>query len=238
MVGNEPATEFSWRVLLTVLAALGLAAGAFASLARRHVGRSAETAMADWARRAGFRRDRSGAVPAVLAGLAPGAVEVGRQYASSDGRTRVVRVWAGRPVGRWWHLLVRAGEGSAGPAVAGLRPVGGEGGRPASAVDWFGLPAFARLAPGHRFEVVGRDAGAARALAEGPARGLLPGDVGLVRGEGWVVLDFSGRAFEPVELSRVVAVAEQVEAGGRAGGVASPSPSGGGTDAQRQGEGD
>ena len=212
---NAP-PDFSWRILLTLLAAFTLAVGTFAELVRQWTSGVAATAMREWARVNGFRRVRGGAVPEALAsgGVAPVVL---RHY--SRGGTSLLKVRARLPGGpeRGWHVLLRAADRPAKPV--GLRPTRenpndgpAADGPTASVIDWFGLPTFARLSAGRRFEVVGRDARAAARLADGPARALLPADVGLLRLRDCLLLDFSSRPFDPIELNRMLAIADQVEA--------------------------
>jgi hypothetical protein len=61
-----------------------------------------------------------------------------------------------------------------------------------------------------RFIVFGTDSAAARALSKSHARALLPPDVGLLLHGRHVVLDFSTRPFDGIELGRMVALAEQL----------------------------
>ncbi len=205
-------SDFSWRVLLTLLAMLALAAGTFAELVRQWTGGARASAMREWARVNGFRRVRGEPVPEALAasGL---AVRVERQYAR--GGTVLARVRARGPGGgvergeRAWHVLIRGAERPA--EAVGLRPTReGSVESGGSVIDWYGLPTFARLSAGRRFEVVGRDAKAAARLADGPARALLPADVGLLRLRDHLLLDFSARPFDPIELNRMLAIAGQV----------------------------
>ena len=202
-------SDFSWRVLLTLLAMLALAAGTFAELVRQWTGGARASAMREWARVNGFRRVRGETAPEALAasGL---AVRIERQYAR--GGTVLARVWARGPGGgveRAWHVLICQSDRPA--EAVGLRPTReGAMGAGGSVIDWYGLPTFARLSAGRRFEVVGRDAKAAARLADGPARALLPADVGLLRLRDHLLLDFSARPFDPIELNRMLAIAEQV----------------------------
>ena len=211
-----PVAEFSWRVLLTLLTIFALALGTFAALVRQWTSGVTETAMREWARVNGFRRGPRDRPPEVLAATGL-QMAVERHYVR--GPTALLRVRARGPGGaaeRPWHLLIETTDAPAEPV--GLRPTR----EPressdelptapsASAIDWFGLPTFARLSAGRRFEVVGRDARAAAKLADGPARALLPADVGLLRLRDHLLLDFSARPFDPIELNRVLAVEAQV----------------------------
>jgi hypothetical protein len=59
--------------------------------------------------------------------------------------------------------------------------------------------------------VYGLRATDARALVAGPARALIPPDIGLIISADQLILDFTLRPFDIVEFSRVLAVAEQLK---------------------------
>ncbi|MEA2707785.1 MAG: hypothetical protein QOF78_386, partial [Phycisphaerales bacterium] len=88
----------------------------------------------------------------------------------------------------------------------GLRPAN----QPASLLDQFSLSSYPRMGETDRFIVFGTDSAAARALSKSHARALLPPDVGLLLHGRHVVLDFSTRPFDGIELGRMVALAEQL----------------------------
>jgi hypothetical protein len=48
-------------------------------------------------------------------------------------------------------------------------------------------------------------------LAESPAQGLLPPDIGLLLIDRMLILDFSGRRFDPVEFDRMLVLAGQID---------------------------
>jgi len=112
----------------------------------------------------------------------------------------------GREGPRRAHLLVRA-IGAHWPMTV-LRPAA----LSFSALDPLGLAELAPMAQGDRFVMYGRDRAAAAALQKSQIRGLLPADVGLALLEGYMVLDFSARPFDPVSLWRIDALAEQLAA--------------------------
>jgi hypothetical protein len=79
-----------------------------------------------------------------------------------------------------------------------------------SICEAFGLPLAPRQVPGVRFTVMGEDWLATRDLADGMARGLLPGDLSLLRTSHHMVIDFSSRPFDEVELTRMRTLATQM----------------------------
>ena len=63
---------------------------------------------------------------------------------------------------------------------------------------------------GHRLTVESTSYGTARALSESASRTLLPADIGMLLADDWIVLDFSTRPFDPIELDRMIALAQQL----------------------------
>ena len=88
----------------------------------------------------------------------------------------------------------------------GLRPTGAQ----QSLCDLFEMPSAPRQIPGIRFTICGEDWLATRELADGMARGLLPGDLSLVRTLRHLLIDFSSRPFDEIELTRVRSLATQM----------------------------
>jgi hypothetical protein len=104
-----------------------------------------------------------------------------------------------------WNLLLQKRR-SAQSAAAGLRPTVAS----ASVLDLSGLSNFSSQTIGPRFTVLASSSSAARALADSPSRTLVPADIGLLLAEDWLLLDFSTRPFDPIELDRILALAEQL----------------------------
>ena len=94
------------------------------------------------------------------------------------------------------------------PAPVGLRSA--EDAR--SIVDLFGLNLAPHQPTSSRFTIVGDDMLATRALADGSTQSLLPGDLSLLRIDDYLVIDFSDRPFDELELGRMVAVLDQLAA--------------------------
>jgi len=88
----------------------------------------------------------------------------------------------------------------------GLRPVITK----ASVLDLFSLSSFPGMGEVERFVIFGVDSAPARILSRSEARALLPPDVGLLLAGNHLVLDFSNRPFDPIELGRMAALAEQL----------------------------
>lgn len=105
-----------------------------------------------------------------------------------------------------WNLAIRRMNTASAPA--GLRAT--EATR--SILDFFKLEVSARQTAAGRFTILGDDLIATRRLADGSSRALLPGDVSLLRIDEFLVLDFSGRPFDPIELTRMLAILDQLAA--------------------------
>jgi len=123
---------------------------------------------------------------------------------AESGREGIGEPVTARP--RQWNVLVREIEGNW-PATA-LRPAIAE----TSLVDVFELASFPALLASDRLSVHGLDAKAARALAKSMVTALLPKDLGLILHGRRMVIDFSGRVFDSIELTRILALADQLAA--------------------------
>jgi hypothetical protein len=104
-----------------------------------------------------------------------------------------------------WHAVVKQVETM--PWLpTGLRPRANA----SSLLDLFPLTSFPSMLPPERFVLFGTDSAAARALAASKLPALLPPDVGLLLHGQNVVIDFSSRPFDTIELSRVTELVEQI----------------------------
>jgi hypothetical protein len=89
-----------------------------------------------------------------------------------------------------------------------LRPANAKG----SLLDLFSLSSFPGMGEVDRFMIFGTDSVAAKLLSASPARALLPPDIGLLLSGTRLALDFSSRPFDPIELGRMTALADQLVA--------------------------
>ena len=103
-----------------------------------------------------------------------------------------------------WNLAIRKLTTTSPPA--GLRAT--EASR--SILDYFHLEVSARQTATGRFTILGDDLLATRRLADGSSKALLPGDLSLLRIDEFLVLDFSARPFDPIELTRVLSMLDQL----------------------------
>jgi hypothetical protein len=103
-----------------------------------------------------------------------------------------------------WHLLVRRMEAPWPPT--GLRPAA----HARSLLDLMPLSSYPSLIPPERYVVFGTESAAARILAESSLRALLPADIGLLLHGSYMILDFSPRPFDPIDLGRLLALSDQL----------------------------
>jgi hypothetical protein len=104
-----------------------------------------------------------------------------------------------------WHVLVRP-LAADWPATA-LRPRANA----SSLVDLFPqMTSFPSMAPPERFVIFGADSAAARRVAKSSLLALLPPDLGLILQGRVLLLDFSARPFDSIELTRITTLVEQL----------------------------
>ena len=209
---------FSPIVLLTLLLVFGVSAAVFVWQVRRWTLVPGWRALLDWSRERGFKLSRPAGAAAVArepfdrfegarittlleSGDTRGMqLEVPPAAAAPDGAgAGAAAVEPSR-----WHVLVRQLPSAWPPS--GLRPAHLR----ASLLDQYSLSSYPRMGETDRFIVFGTDSAAARALSKSTARALLPPDIGLLLHGRHLVLDFSTRPFDGIELGRMVALAEQL----------------------------
>lgn len=218
----------SFLIIFTLLLMLGGSIAMFALLVRRWTSRRQWLSLADWARERHLKlraRDLS-QMPAPLVELqhvgarlrielsdGEGAMSIvqfdteereSAQRQTSDSLSPTIESASPRPR---WNVLLRKLSGGRAYAPAALRPANLPSG--ASVIDLFRLTPFHALS-NDRFAMLAIDATTAQRLSNSSARALLPPDVGLLLTGQYLVLDFSSRPFDPVELDRMISVAEQV----------------------------
>jgi hypothetical protein len=193
---------------------LGASAATFWALVRRWESHRQWHALSEWASRRKFRTrsvERHG-LPAVLVALADHSPSV-RLFLADDSTLLMQIQTLAKPSpanpliqssSPIWNLLIRKLKYTWPPT--GLRPTPAAN----SAVDLFSLSSFPLLGTTERFTVFGTDSAAARTLSESMARSLLPPDIGLLLRENELILDFSDRPFDQIELDRMLALADQL----------------------------
>jgi hypothetical protein len=192
---------FSFALLFTLLLICGVSMATFMVLVRRWTTQRQWTGLRDWARMRGFRiaGKQQNKLPQTVASLLRTPPTIVLLLQGENAIVAQIHTGADR-----WNVLVKKTPGRRGAAA--LRPVHA----PASLMDVLVLDPFPSLTVGHRFNLLGSSYSAARALADSASRTLVPQDLGLLVVEQWVVLDFSARPFDPIELDRMLALAQQV----------------------------
>jgi hypothetical protein len=208
MAVMQPPT-FSWTIFITLGVVFGASLTTFLLLVRRWTTQRQWVSLSEWASQRDFEfRANQAELPRALHKIAAGHVEVRLHLCSEDGVT-LVQLQTDPPPGKVdpnrWNVLVRRAR-HRNADVAALRPANA----PASLLDLFGLSQFPSLAIAHRFIVLATTSSAARLLSDSASRTLLPADIGLLSVDDWLVLDFSTRPFDPIELDRMLALAAQL----------------------------
>jgi hypothetical protein len=208
MAWAVPARELA-AVFVALVAIIGASSGIFWLLVRRWTTQRHWVAMGDWAdeNRFTLRGEERAVGPEILKSLTQPAPKI--LVSVNDADTGIVQIEAQPPRGKEtavvrWNLLVRKLERAWSPT--GFRPAAGA----RSILDYFQLDEMRAMAPTERFVLYGAEARTARALGKSSVAALLPPDVGLLLIEQNLVLDFSARPFDPLELQRVDALAEQI----------------------------
>lgn len=214
MAASVPSWQISLTVLLVLAAVLGLSCATYTALVRRATSHRRWVALGDWARDAGFRFAACDPerLPAPLDQLRVHRTVV--RMCLMGPHTIVVEVQTGPPAvpdgaaavvsEPKWHLLIRTLAHAWRPT--GLRPAHDR----RSFLDLFSLSSYPLLGTGERFVVFGSDSAEARRLSDSMSRSLLPPDVGFLLHGRTMVLDFSDRPFDPLEFTRMIALADQL----------------------------
>ena len=201
--------------MLTTLCVIFIASWAtFWMLTHRWTSHRRRVALIDWGRGAGFRLQACGIAdlppPLRLLSDRHPVVEFclsGRGMKLMQIKGKVPPRREGMPAGpreAVWNVAATQLDHPWQPT--GARPSSA----PLSILDQFSLSSFPLLGGTERFTVFGTDSEAAAVLARSMARSLLPPDVGLLLHGQWLLLDFSGRPFDELELDRMVALARQL----------------------------
>jgi len=191
-----------YQILITLALMLIGSVTIFAYLVHRETHRRGDGLLLDWARSRRFKNlDRERGVPppletwdhrgiTLVTGFTGGAITIARVQ-TSDGER--------------WNCLIRRLETSA--SMSGMRSVDA----PRTLLDLIDLPILPGQASQHRFVALGHEIPPARSLMDRIAP-LMPADLSLIRFDRFVLIDFSGRPFDPVELARITQLAEQLVA--------------------------
>jgi hypothetical protein len=193
-----PNTRTSLVVFASLALILAISTMMFWVLTERSTSHRRRVALGEWAREEGFRLRFDLLDPPEPFDLLTGT-GLGVRTALTDRKGIVSLLQIGT-----WHVLVHRISSEWKPT--GLRPATAN----ASVLDLFSLASFPLMGSSERFVLFSVDPETARNLSKSSARALLPPDVGLLLHGHWLVLDFSSRPFDVVELNRMRAVADQV----------------------------
>jgi hypothetical protein len=212
---SRPAMPWTPLVVLAVIFAASTVV--FVALTRRWTSHRLWVALQDWARQHDFELHGlpDAQVPPPVSELTQFR-PLARRVATKDDKTWLAQVQTdtkrsqstdvtppAEPV--TWHVIIRRTNQSWRPS--GLRPAG----RERALIDLFALPTFPALGGHERFVVCAGDLVDARRLNRSHAPGLLPHDVGLLLKNNYLVIDFTSRPFDPIELGRMIALVDQLE---------------------------
>jgi hypothetical protein len=206
------APPFSLWVFAGIVIALAASVAMFWVHVQRWTHNRQWTALRDWANGHGFKLHRAARakVPPPLAGLTNPPPDARVSLAGPN--TTLLQIETPAPAAtidgattQRWNVLVRDLPGADWPATA-LRPAAHE----RSLIDLFGLASFPALLSSDRYTIHGVDSATARAVAKSMLIALLPHDLGLILFGRRLILDFSTRPFDGIELSRIISLVDQL----------------------------
>ncbi len=209
-LGELPLTR-PWPALVALVVVLIASVAVFWVLVRRWTTHRLRLQLADWAASNRFKLDPPGA-ERLPEPVADAKTRGKLLFSLRDDSTSLVQLEAGTTPGEasdkpaCWNLLVRK-IGTAWP-LTGLRPVSHK----SSFLDAFVISSYPSLASPDRFVVFGADAVAARAVGGSSLVGLTPAVVGLLLHGGYLILDFSTRPFDTIEVQRMIGIVDQLAA--------------------------
>ncbi len=199
--------SFNWWILLSLLAVLAASVIVFNWQVRRWTTDRAWRALLDFARARDFRLSRDMQTPPEPLDRLQQARTTVLLTKKTTQLVQLETLGGSEIETPRWHILVRDLPAGAWAPTA-LRPASIK----ASLLDHFALSTFPGMGEAERFVIFGTDVAAARELSKSQARALLPPDVGLLLSGTHLILDFSARPFDPIELGRMTALADQLVA--------------------------
>jgi hypothetical protein len=201
---------FSPIALLVMFVILAASVWVFTTLVARETRHRAELSLSSWAAARKLRMiDVENHPPDQSAFAALAAVHPKIRRLIQNNVLRIMQVRTDDPpqiktASPQWNLLLLRLDAKWQPT--GLRPAA----RPISIIDLFALSSFASLAPNRNFMVFGAEPSAARALPAAALAAILPPDIGLLLHGSDMILDFTGREFDEIELSRMMDLAAEL----------------------------
>ncbi|MGE5610876.1 MAG: hypothetical protein ACM359_16620 [Bacillota bacterium] len=201
-------TSIPIRVLVSLLAILVASIAIFWFLVRRWTTQQHWLALSDWAEANNFKLhgQQRAVAPEVLNRFTPTLPRV--LVSLHDPDTAIVQIETptrtSEPRAARWNLLIRK-LASSWPTTL-LRPTA----QVHSLLDFLPLGTMRAMVPGERFVQYAEQNLAGRLLNQSSVRAMLPPDIGLALIDDNLVLDFSTRPFDSLELQRMDALAEQI----------------------------
>ncbi len=203
----QPTIQVDWTVLALLALIIVASSIIFALGIRRETQHRARRRLDDWAERNRYQwMNLEFGVPRPLDRLTSVSMRMIMGLYNRNTRFIHLRTPPANPedVAGHWNLAIRQ-VASTSPPV-GLRAKAAE----KSFLDFFALEHAPSLAKNERFTLVGDDLLASRKLAEGSGRALLPADLSLLRVDEFLVIDFSARPYDEIELGRIMALLDQL----------------------------
>lgn len=200
---SQPALPgVDWLVLVSLVVILVTSSWVYVELARRATHSRERERLREWSKQSGFRPRRDGELPAPLRTVVPdAAIDV---LLVAPHATMLRLTTRDEHPSKTWHLAIV--ELPASSATVGLRPASAA----QSFLDRFRIPVSLVSVDTLRFTLLGDEIIPARRLAGSIVCGILPADIGLLRTGHLLLLDFSSRQFDPIELTRMVSLLRQI----------------------------
>lgn len=203
----QPTIQVDWQ-LLALLGVIVLASSViFALGVLRETRHRARRRLDDWAERQSFAwMNAEFGVPRPLDRLT--ALSMRLVMGLFNRNTRLIHIRtppaSAEDAPGHWNIAIRQVSSSSPPV--GLRPLDAK----RSFLDFFQLEHAPSVAKNERFLLIGDDLLASRKLADGSGRALLPADLSLLRVDDYLLIDFSSRPFDEIELGRMLALLDQL----------------------------
>jgi len=191
-----------WLALASLVVMFTSSLWVYLELARRATHARERERLREWARQSGFRLRLKAALPAPLITVVPDAT-ADVQLVAPHGTILRLRTRDNDQTQTWNLAIV---ELPAPSVTIGLRPSSAA----RSFLDRFGIPVSPVSQDSLRFTLLCAEIIPARRLAGSIVRGILPPDIGLLRTGQHLLLDFSSRQFDPIELTRVASLLRQI----------------------------
>lgn len=191
-----------WVVLASLVLIVIASLAVYLELVRRATHARERERLREWSRQSGFQLRRDAPLPPPVRAVAA-ALTVDVHLVGPHAALLRLTGGDGDRAERWHLAIVELPADS--PTIA-LRPSSAT----RSFLDRFAIPVSPVSQDSLRFTLLCAEVLPARRLAGSIVRGILPPDIGLLRTGHHLLLDFSSRRFDPIELTRMVGLTKQV----------------------------